>query len=414
MKYFLIGEKLGHSFSKEIHNLIGQYDYTLKEIAKDELHTFMTKKEFDGLNVTIPYKQDVIAYLDFIDDDAKQIGAVNTIVNKNGKLYGYNTDFFGLKELIIKNKIEIKDKKVLILGTGGTSKTATQVCKALDAKEVLIVSRKSGDDVISYEMAKNVHNDANVIINTTPVGMFPNNDLCPIDDLQCFSKLEGVVDAIYNPLCSNLVLWAKKIGIKATGGLFMLVQQAIEASQLFFETQYEKELCESVYKKILDSKQNIVFVGLPGSGKTTIGSQVAKALCKTFIDTDIYISHKTGSKPNKIILEKGIDEFRKIESEAIKELSSKQNCVISTGGGAVLKEENVNYLKQNGKIIFIDRNVENIKPTEDRPLSNNIEKLKKLYNERYMIYKNCADYIVENNSSIDELKSKILKINENL
>ena len=412
MEYGLIGEKLGHSFSKDIHNLIGNYDYILKEIPKDELTAFMTKKDFKGINVTIPYKQDVIPFLDYIDPKAEEIGAVNTIVNKNGKLYGYNTDFFGLKNLILANNIELNDKKVLILGTGGTSKTALAVARDLGAKEIYKVSRIKSETTISYEEACEKHYDAEVILNTTPVGMFPNNEASPID-ISGFKNLQGAVDVIYNPLRTNFILSAKNKGIKASGGLYMLVIQAVVASEFFFDTKYPESLGNSIFKKILSSKENIVFAGMPGCGKSTIGAEIAKALNREFIDSDAYIWQTTGLKPDQIIREKGVDAFRDIEAECIKEISSKQNCVISTGGGAILREKNVKFLKQNGIIIFIDRKIENIKPTDDRPLSNNQEKLKTLYKERYPIYKACADFTVENNKDINSVKNEILKIWEN-
>lgn len=412
MEYGLIGEKLGHSFSKDIHNLIGNYDYILKEIPKDELTAFMTKKDFKGINVTIPYKQDVIPFLDYIDPKAEEIGAVNTIVNKNGKLYGYNTDFFGLKNLILANNIELNDKKVLILGTGGTSKTALAVARDLGAKEIYKVSRTKSETTISYEEACEKHYDAEVILNTTPVGMFPNNEASPID-ISGFKNLQGAVDVIYNPLRTNFILSAKNKGIKASGGLYMLVIQAVVASEFFFDTKYPESLGNSIFKKILSSKENIVFAGMPGCGKSTIGAEIAKALNREFIDSDAYIWQTTGLKPDQIIREKGVDAFRDIEAECIKEISSKQNCVISTGGGAILREKNVKFLKQNGIIIFIDRKIENIKPTDDRPLSNNQEKLKTLYKERYPIYKACADFTVENNKDINSVKNEILKIWEN-
>lgn len=412
MEYGLIGEKLGHSFSKDIHNLIGNYDYILKEIPKEELTAFMTKKDFKGINVTIPYKQDVIPFLDYIDPKAEEIGAVNTIVNKNGKLYGYNTDFFGLKNLILANNIELNEKKVLILGTGGTSKTALAVARDLGAKEIYKVSRTKSETTISYEEACEKHCDAEVILNTTPVGMFPKNDASPID-ISAFKNLQGAIDAIYNPLRTNFILSAKNKAIKASGGLYMLVIQAVVASEFFFDTKYPESLGNSIFKKILSSKENIVFAGMPGCGKSTIGAEIAKALNREFIDSDAYIWKTTGLKPEQIIREKGIDAFRDIEAECIKEISSKQNCVISTGGGAILREKNVKFLKQNGIIIFIDRKIENIKPTDDRPLSNNQEKLKTLYKERYPIYKACADFTVENNKDINSVKNEILKIWEN-
>ena len=245
MKYGLIGEKLGHSFSKTVHSKIADYDYELLEISKQEIDSFLKKRDFLGINVTIPYKQTVMPYLDFISDEAKSIGAVNTVVNKNGKLYGYNTDFFGLKALIEKNNIEILGKTVLILGSGGTSKTANAVCKSMFAKEIYIVSRSGENGTVSYDAAKKIK--AEVIINTTPCGMYPKNYDAPID-LGDFENLQAVVDVVYNPLNTALVLSAEKRGIKAVGGLYMLYIQAVKAAELFLE----KEITNNVFSKILN------------------------------------------------------------------------------------------------------------------------------------------------------------------
>lgn len=409
MEYGLIGEKLGHSFSKDIHKLIGDYDYQLKEIAKEDLHQFMTDKDFKAINVTIPYKQDVIPYLDFIDENAKAIGAVNTIVNKNGKLYGYNTDFIGLKKLTQYTRINPEGKKVLILGTGGTSKTAMAVAKALKASTVLKVSRTKSDSVIDYEEAVKEHTDAALIINTTPCGMFPNTEGCPIS-LDSFTKLEGVIDAIYNPLRSNLVLNAKEKNIAANGGLFMLVLQAIAAAEFFIDKTIPAEKEMEIFRTILGQKENYVLVGMPGCGKTTLGQILAKTTGKTFIDSDDCIEEKEGKTCKEIIEDKGIDYFRDVESQVIKELSLKNNIVIATGGGAVLREQNVRNLKQSGIIIFIDRDIENIKPTDSRPLSNSQDKLKELYQTRYPIYSKACDYKISNNQKAQDGLNSILNI----
>lgn len=408
MEYGLIGEKLGHSYSKEIHNQIGNYDYILKEIPKSELNSFMTKKDFKGINVTIPYKQDVIPFLDFIDDSAKEIGAVNTIVNKNGKLFGYNTDFLGLKRLILSLKLNLQDKKVLILGTGGTSKTAFSVAKSLGANQILKVSRKCDENFITYEDAIKNHNDAQIILNTTPCGMFPNIDASPIE-LDNFEKLEGVVDVIYNPLRTEFVLNAQKKGLIAQGGLFMLVQQAIAAAEYFFEQEIEFQKAEMIYKNLLRKKQNIVLVGMPGCGKSTVGKKLAKELNREFFDTDDLIFQERGQTPAQIIETQGENTFRDIETSICKELSSKTGVVISTGGGAILRNENIFYLKNNGIIFFIDRNLEKIKATGDRPLSNSEEKLKNLYEIRYPIYKGCADFHIKTDENLYNTINKIKK-----
>ena len=259
MDYGCIGEKLTHSFSKEIHNLLFDYDYKIQEIPKGELHNFMTRKDFKAINVTIPYKQDVIPYLDWISDTAMQIGAVNTIINRDGKLYGYNTDFSGMTALIKRQGIEIKDKTVLVLGSGGTSKTAVAVAKSLDAKAVIRVSRTAKEDCITYEDMYERFCDAEVIINTTPCGMYPNIIGEPID-IDRFTNLEAVVDAIYNPLRSNLVVKAEQKGINAIGGLYMLVAQAAQAAELFVDENVPIEKIDKVYHEIVKQKQNMTYL----------------------------------------------------------------------------------------------------------------------------------------------------------
>lgn len=408
MEYGLIGEKLSHSFSKELHGLIGNYDYSLVELANNELEPFLTSKDFCGINITIPYKQDVIPYLDYIDDNAKSIGAVNTIVNKNGKLYGYNTDFLGMR-FLIENTYgnSLCGKKVLILGSGGTSKTAFSVAKSLGAQEAFVVSRKPISNEISYNEAIVKHSNAHVIINTTPVGMYPNVNNSVID-LSNFDNLELVVDAIYNPLNTKFVLDAKNLGIKATGGLLMLAAQAVYAYGLFFDKVIQENKIIEVYKKLINLKQNIALVGMPSSGKTTIGKILAKKLCYRFVDTDQLIIEKAAMPIPDIFAEYSEEYFRKLESEVIAEVSLESGVVISTGGGAVLKEENVFNLKRNSKIFFLDRELSELLPTNDRPLANNIEKIKKLYEQRIVIYKSSADYILKP-TTIEETADIIIK-----
>lgn len=255
-QYGCIGKKLVHSFSKEIHAKLADYKYDLIELSEEEIKPFFEKKEFAAINVTLPYKETVIPYLDVVSDIAKRIGAVNTIVNKDGKLYGYNTDYYGMKALIEKIGVEIKGKKVLILGTGGTSKTAQNVAKDMGATELFVVSRSKKENCITYEEAVGSHTDAQVIINTTPSGMYPDCNSCPIDIFP-FTALEGVVDVIYNPLCTNLVLDAKRKGIRAEGGLYMLVMQAVVAVEKFLGTEIPREKADEVYASVLQSKQKL-------------------------------------------------------------------------------------------------------------------------------------------------------------
>ncbi len=394
MKYGLIAERVGHSFSPEIHKKLFGYDYELKAISKDEIDSFMVKKDFQAINVTIPYKETVIPYLDYIDETAKAIGAVNTIVNNNGKLYGYNTDILGLTAMIKYNGIEIKNKKILVLGSGGTSKTAYHTVKKLGCSSVFTVSRTGKDGSLTYEEAVKLHSDADVIINTTPSGMFPDIGQSAVD-IDSFLKLSAVVDVVYNPLCPKLVTDAKKRGIVSCGGLYMLVAQAAFAAEKFVGESVSPKRIEEIYKEIYSSKENIVFVGMPGSGKSTVGKIMAKALNRDFVDTDKLVFEKTGKTPDEIIKTLGEKAFRDIESDVIYEASKLQNKVIATGGGAILRENNVDLLKENGKIFFLDRPIEDICPTDDRPLSSNFDSLKKRYEERYDIYCSCCDHHIK-------------------
>lgn len=414
MEYGLIGEKLSHSFSKTVHNELCDYDYELKELKREELDSFFKNADFKAINVTIPYKEDVIKYLDEIDENAKEIGAVNTVVNKNGKLLGYNTDFLGLKALIEKNDIELCGKKVALLGSGGTSKTALAVARHLKASEVLRVSRKGGEGLVTYDELLSNHLDTEVIINTTPCGMFPNLDTVALD-VTPFENLSGVVDAVYNPLNTKLVLTAKRRGIKAAGGLYMLIAQAFFAAQYFFNTNLDFSRVDVIYNNILKSKQNVVLIGMPSSGKTTVGKEVAKLLNKEFVDSDDEIVRFAGVSIPEIFEKSGEAEFRNLESKIIKELSALQGKVIATGGGAILRPENLDLLKQNGVVVFLDRSLENLITTDDRPLSSSREMLKKRYDERYYIYKAAADIIIDANGDVLENTNKVKEgfLNEN-
>ncbi len=391
-KYGCIGKKLTHSFSKEIHAKLADYDYELIELSEEAIKPFFEKKEFAAINVTIPYKEAVIPYLDFVSDVAGRIGAVNTVVNKNGKLYGYNTDYYGMKALTQKIGIDLQGKKVLILGTGGTSKTAQVLAKDMGAAAVYVVSRSRKENCITYEEAIKEQRDADVIINTTPAGMYPDCDSRPID-ISAFASLKGVVDAVYNPLTTNLVSDAKKKGIKAESGLYMLVMQAAFAVEKFLDTQIPKETADEIFRTVLASKENIVLTGMPGSGKSTIGKLLTIDGFE-FVDTDAEIEKRCGCSIKELISAKGEKYFRELESEVICDVSSKGSRIISTGGGAVLREENVNRLKRNGKVFFINADIKRLRITDDRPLSDTYEKLEKLYDERLGIYRSAADVIV--------------------
>ncbi len=407
MKYGLIGEKLGHSFSKEIHELIGGYSYELKELAKEELVAFLKTKSFTAINVTIPYKEAVIPYLDYISPSAQMIGAVNTIVNQDNKLYGYNTDFDGMKALILKLELNLKNKKVLILGTGGTSKTAFAVCNSLGAKIIYKVSRTKKEGIITYEEALTNHLDADIIINTTPCGMYPNNEDLIID-LSKFNHLEGVIDAIYNPLSTSLIVNANQLNIPSNGGLYMLVAQAVYAYDIFNNVTTNKKLIDEIYDSIKSKKENIVLIGMPSSGKTTIGKLLASKLNKVFIDTDEVIKDQIKMEIKDYFSLYGEEEFRKLETNVVRAISKQNNLIISTGGGVITRDINIKLLKQNGLIYFIDRQLELLTPTTNRPLSSNLDTLKQRYTERYDKYLSACDKVIKNNTSIMDAVNNII------
>ena len=412
MEYGLIGEHLGHSFSKEIHNRIADYDYFLKEIEPDRLKDFITSREYRGLNVTIPYKQDVIAWLDEVDEAALDIGAVNTIVNRDGRLYGYNTDYLGMRELILSNGMDLQAATVLILGSGGTSKTAYKVAESLGAKQIIKVSRHPKNGEITYEEAYRDYSYADAIINTTPCGMYPDTEGCPID-VSRFNNLSAVVDAIYNPLNTRLVLSARQRGIKASGGLYMLVAQAVRASELFFDTTFAPAVMESIFASIEGQKKNIVLIGMPGCGKSTVGMALKDRLNREFIDSDAEIVKRAGIEIPRIFSEYGEVYFRKLESEVISDLSKRTGIVIATGGGAILNDKNVEELKKNGELIWLNRPIDSIIPTEDRPLSNDRDKLIKLYTVREPIYRAAADREIDACDSIEGIVERIGSMYEN-
>ncbi len=407
MKYGCIGEKLGHSFSAVIHSQIGLYEYVLSPLAKEELHSFMEKRDFLGINVTIPYKKDVIPYLSEISDGARLCGAVNTVVNRDGVLYGFNTDFSGMKSLLQKGGIDVEGKKVLILGTGGTSGTALALCRSLGAERVERVSRTGKDGCLTYGELKH-RKDTQVIINTTPCGMFPNMGSSPVS-LDLFSLLEGVADAVYNPLNSQLILDAKKRSLPAIGGLYMLVAQAVFAAQIFTGREELISRIDPIYTSLLREKENLVLVGMPGVGKSTLGKELARRLGKEFVDSDPEIEKEAGMTIPEIFALEGEEGFRNRESRVIRSLSERQGLVIATGGGAILRRENVDLLSGNGTVIFLDAPLSALVATSTRPLSSNPQDLKKRYEERYDLYRKAAHIHIPVSRNVEENLKAIQK-----
>ena len=360
MEYGCIAEKLGHSFSREIHAALGAYPYELCEVSPDALEAFMKARCFRGINVTIPYKEAVIPYLSYLDGQAEKIGAVNTVVNREGKLYGYNTDFYGMKALITHMGLSLTNKRVAVLGTGGTSRTARAVAEDMGARQILWVSRREREGIISYEALCAKHNDVQIIINTTPCGMYPHPEGQAVD-LDFFPNLEGVVDAVYNPVRPQLILQAQRRGIPAEGGLYMLVAQAVRASEIFLDTVYPEGTVDRVFLRLLRQKENLVLVGMPGSGKSTVGKLLAEALGREFCDTDALIVERAGMPISEIFASRGEAGFRDLESDVIREcIAGCNGLVVATGGGAILREANCDALRRNGRLYFLDRPVEEL------------------------------------------------------
>lgn len=404
--YGLVGNGLSHSFSKKIHSMLGNYFYDLFSVNEDDFDELIRKKEFGGLNITIPYKQRIIPYCNSLSDNAKRIGSVNTVVNKNGKLFGYNTDYLGFNYMLNSNNIDLEDKKVLILGSGGTSLTARNCAVDAGAKSVIVVSRSGKNN---YENISN-HYDSDIIINTTPVGMYPNNSDFPVK-LSAFTKCSYVVDVIYNPLKTSLILEAEELNIPCCNGLLMLVAQAKFASELFFDSKINDCLIDEIYSKLTKEMSNIVLIGMPSCGKTSVGKAVAKMMNRQFIDTDELVSVQADMSIPEIFEKYGEAEFRRLESLAIKNAGSKNGVVIATGGGAILKDENYDVLRQNGKMFFVDRDIKLLE-TNGRPLSKNFEAIKALYQQRIPIYKARSDFEIINNGSIEDCANSIVNLFE--
>ena len=392
MIYGCIGEKLAHSFSAEIHGLLGSEPYELREIPPEGLGDFLRARDFRGVNVTIPYKQAAIPFLDDLSGAARAMGAVNTVVNRSGKLTGYNTDFDGLRALIQRMGLELSGKKALILGTGGTARTARAVCRSLGAAAVW-VSRSGREGAVSYPEAARRHGDADCLINATPCGMYPHLEETPLS-LDPFPRLRGVVDAVYNPLRSRLVLDARRRGIPAEGGLYMLVSQAVRAAEIFRDTEYPPGLTETIYRRVLKEKENIVLIGMPGSGKSALCRALAARLRRPARDIDRMIEEKAGLPIPEIFRRFGEEGFRRLESETVRGLMAETGLVIATGGGTVLRRENVDALRMNGRLFLLERDLSALSPAADHPLSDTREKLEKLYWERKALYRAAADEIV--------------------
>lgn len=401
--YGLLGEHLPHSFSPQIHSALGNKDYTLFEVAPENLDVFMKEHNFKGINVTIPYKKAVIPYLDVISPEAQKIGAVNTIKVKDGKLYGDNTDYFGFKYMVEKSGITIHNKKALVLGSGGASLTVQAVLRDMGASEIVVLSRNGDNNYVNMYIK---HTDAQIIVNTTPVGMYPDN-LNTLVDLDRFENLSGVLDVVYNPLKTRLVLDAEQRNIPSSAGLSMLVAQAKKAHEIFFDTIVENDVCEQIERSLILQMCNIVLIGMAGCGKSTIGKVLAEKLGKQLVDTDEMIVNTENKPIPEIFAESGEDYFRWCENLAVNIAGREKSQIIATGGGVIVRPENYNPLKQNGIIVFINRDAD-LLPTNGRPLSQ-MHGVKALYEKRMPLYRQFADIEVDGNGTVEEVANRIVK-----
>ncbi|NCB33945.1 MAG: shikimate dehydrogenase [Erysipelotrichia bacterium] len=411
MKYGLIGDPVAHSWSPQIHALLSGIEYEKIQISEENLQQFMKKRDFCGINVTIPHKQAVIQYLDGLDQAAEEIGAVNCIVNRNGKLTGYNTDCLGFRTMLEHNSIMVKNKKAAVLGSGGASKAVVQALREMGSIPV-VVSRRAGEGRITYETLTEHQREYRILINATPVGMSPNCDAMPID-LSIFTELEAAVDLIANPLRTRMLIEAEKRGIRTCGGFEMLVRQAFSADELFLNQKLDPACVETCMNTLYHERRSIVLIGMPTSGKSTLGKLLAEKTGRTLVEMDDLLAAKMGMPIAQIFLEKGESYFRKEESELAESLRTGGSLAISTGGGIIKDPENMRYLSENGLVVWIDRNPELLFGSESRPLSTGEAQIRKLYLERREIYEADADIVIENNSTIEEaIQELIVKTGE--
>lgn len=402
--YGLLGETLGHSFSPQIHACLGDYEYKLFEVAPEDLGDFLRSGSFEGLNVTIPYKRAVMPYLAEISENAKAIGSVNTItVLPNGTLRGDNTDYDGFLYLVRRSGIAVNGKKALVLGTGGASLPVKKVLSDLGAREIISISRTGENNYQNLEK----HFDADLIVNTTPVGMYPNNLQSPLS-LDGFTQLSGVLDIVYNPQKTQLILDAEQRGIPAFSGLTMLVAQAKRAAELFLNTNIDDRKNDEIYETLSRQMKNIVLVGMPGCGKSTVGKALAKRLSRPFFDADQEIVKRAGKSIPEIFQTEGEAGFRKIETEVLFDLCRQSGAVIATGGGAVTVPQNHDILRQNSLVVFLNRDIA-VLPTNGRPLSEQND-LHEMFRRRLPLYRAVCDYEVDGNSEIQTVTDRVAEV----
>ncbi len=399
MKYGLIGEKLGHSYSCQVHRALGNPDYVLKEIAPDALGDFLRARDFAGLNVTIPYKQAVIPYVDALTDTAREVGAVNTLYfDASGALWGDNTDVYGFCTML--EGIDVRGKKALVLGSGGTSHTACYALRALGAGDCIVVSRRGA---VNYENVYSLHADAEVIVNATPVGMFPNNGARPID-IRRFPRLCAVADVIYNPARTALLQDADALGIPRAGGLSMLVAQAARSVERFSGRALGEEAWRGALRQVAASLRGVALVGMPGCGKSTIAQAVAQELGRACVDLDAEIEREAGKSIPEIFAQEGEEAFRAAETRAARQFS-RENAVLATGGGCVLRAENAQALRANSLVVWLKRAIDQL-PREGRPLS--VGNLYEMEQKRAPYYLAASDVQIENQGSVEEVAAAVV------
>ena len=393
-KFGLIGAKLSYTYSPLIHKELGDYQYDICETKADELAGLLASSEYDGFNVTIPYKKTVMKLCDVVSDEARKIGAVNTVVRtEDGLLSGFNTDYFGFKYQLEHNDIDVEDRKCVVLGDGGVSVTVQAVLRDLHAKEVVVISRKGEDNYDNISR----HYDAEILVNATPVGMYPDNGSCLVN-VADFRSLEGVIDVVYNPYRTKLILDSIECGIPCAGGLEMLVAQAKQASEIFTGNVIDDDEIETILDEIQRKVLNNVLIGMPGAGKTFLGKKMAEKQGKRFIDIDDMVVQHEGASVEEIFREKGEAYFRKVETEMLKLACKENGCVIATGGGIIKTKANYNIVKQNGVVIWIKRDLDKLE-TDGRPLSTSTG-VEQLYRERKDEYKRWSDYYIDNNQEL--------------
>lgn len=405
MKCGLLGQKLGHSYSPQIHKLLADYDYNLFEKEPEDLENFLKYGDFHGLNVTIPYKKAVIPYLAALSPEAARLGAVNTIVRRvDGSLMGHNTDYFGFRSMVEKSGPSPAGKKVLILGSGGASNTAVAVMEEMGAR-VIVISRNGENHYGNLHL----HRDASILVNTTPVGMYPNVGRSPVS-LDEFPDLEGVLDVIYNPAKTQLLLDAEARGLTAMNGLWMLVAQAKESAEWFTGNKLPDSRIGVIHRMLKTQMENIVLIGMPGCGKSSIGSLLARKTGRLLVDADKEIIKTAGKTIPEIFAEAGEAGFRALEMQVLAELGKRSGLIIATGGGCVTQDRNYPLLHQNGTIFRLDRAIEAL-PTKGRPLSQK-GKLEEMYRIRKPMYDRFADHTIDNNGDPEAAADAIIKILE--